>query len=253
MRTGKGRTFLSFAAACSVASLLACAAGMPKVPATPDAVITRADGYYKKGKTIQAAALYQAFIERYAGNDRVDYAQFMLGQTHFKSHDYALAAVDYQVLMTNYSYSEYVPQALFQSAVCAWKQSPRPQRDQKKTEEALSRFNQYLQTFPDGKLAGEAKEYVRKINAKLAQKAYDAAAWYYRQHDGVAALIYCDKIIDKYPDNPYWARAVYMKGDILLRRGEKDDAIQQFNKVLKYPGDLPVKREARQKLKEAGK
>jgi outer membrane protein assembly factor BamD len=245
---------LRVAVACVAALFLSsCVGGVPKVPATPDAVLARADEYSKKGKTIQAAALYQAFLERYAGHDRADYAQFMLAQTHFDSGDYQLAFVEYQVVMSNYSYSEYVGDALFQTGVCDWKQSPKVQRDQQKTTEALGRFSQYLQTFPDGPRSKEAKQYIRQINEKLAQKAYIAARWYYRQKNGKAAMIYCDKIIDSYPENRYWAQALYMKGDILLRRGQKDDAVAQFTRVLEYPGDLPVKHDAEARIKEARK
>ncbi len=245
-----GRSLL--AGVCLLVVLLAgCVGGASKIPGTPDAVLARADQYFNKGNNVRAATLYQQFVERYAGHDRADYAQFMLAESHFRGHDYPVASIEYQVLISNYGYSEYVDDALFEMGVCAWRQSPRAERDQTKTQEALSRFNQYLQTYPDGPHAQEAKDYIRRINEKLAKKAYTAARWYYRQKNGKAAMIYCDKVIDDYPDNRYWAEALYLKGDILLRRGEKEEAIRQFTQVLAYPEDLPVKRLAQSKLKEA--
>ncbi|HEX5131128.1 MAG TPA: outer membrane protein assembly factor BamD [Candidatus Krumholzibacteria bacterium] len=238
-------------AALALAVLAGCVGGMPKVPATPDAVLARAQEYQQKGKYVQAAALYQQFLERYAGHERADFAQFMLAETHFADGDYAQAAVDYQIVISSYGYSDYVDDALFKSGVCYWKQSPRPQRDQQKTMDALNRFNQYQQTFATGKHITEVDQYVREIHEKLAGKDYAAARWYFRQKNGAAAMVYCDKIIENYPDNRYYAMALYMKGDILLRRGQNEEAIKQFTRVLEYPEDLPVKRDAEAKIREA--
>ena len=60
--------------------LVGCAGGMPKVPATPPAVLERADDYLRRGKEREAIALYTQFIERYAGHERADYAQFQLAR-----------------------------------------------------------------------------------------------------------------------------------------------------------------------------
>jgi outer membrane protein assembly factor BamD len=251
MTRGRGGARAAHLVAAVLVVVSGCVGGMPKVPATPDAVLERAQDYQKRGKNVQAAALYQQFLERYAGHDRADFAQYMLAETHFADGDYALAAVEYQVLISNYGYSEYVDDALFKTGVCYWKESPRVQRDQQKSFDALSRFNQYRQTFPDGEYADQVERYVREINEKLARKEYAAARWYYRQKNGSAAMIYCDKIIESYPDNRYWAQALLLKGDILVRRGQNEEAIRQFTRVLDFPGDAGLRHQAEEKIRGA--
>lgn len=229
----------------------ACVGGMPRVPATPESVLKQADDLYHRGKITQALALYEKFLERYAGHDRADYAQYQVAGCHFEMRDYAVAAVDYQVVITNFGYSEWTDDALFQIGVCYWKDSPKVERDQQKSIDALSRFNQFVQTYPDSPRAPEAKKYIQEINRRLAEKAYIAARWYYRRHEGHAAIIYCDKAIDNYPDNLYWLQSLYLKGTILLARGENEDAVAQFTRIVQYPGDNPVKRAAEAKIKQA--
>jgi outer membrane protein assembly factor BamD len=221
-----------------------CVGGLPKVPATPESVLAQADEQFRRGKNREALSLYEAFVERYAGHDRADYAQFRLASCHFAMHDYALAAVEYQVVITNYGYSEWVDDALFQIGVCYWNEAPKPPRDQQKSVDALSRFSQFLQTYPDSPRAPEARAYVRQIHARLAEKAFTSARWYDRRHEFGAALIYCDKIIESYPENDYWVEALYLKGSILLNRGENESAIAQFTRILEYPEDHPRKRDA---------
>ena len=156
-------------------------------------------------------------------------------------------------MITNYGYSEWVDDALFQMGVCNWNEAPRYPRDQQKSVDALGRFNQFLQTYPDSPRAGEARAYVRQINERLAEKAYTAAKWYYRQREPKAAMVYCEKIIREYPDNKYWAEALLLKGQILEDRGDKDGAIEQYTQILAYPGDLAEKKTAEQRIQEARK
>lgn len=230
--------------------VMSCAGGMPKVPAAPDDVLARADDLLERRKHLQAVTLYQKFLESYIGHERSDYAQFKLGEAYLEGEEYELAAVEYQVLITNYGYSEWVDDAIFQSGVCLWRQAPRAPRDQQKSIDALSRFNQFLQTYPDHARAPEARAYVRQINARLAEKALTAARWYYRRREPKAALVYCDKVIDSYPENKYWAEAVYLKGVILLDRGQNEEAIAQFTRLLEYPDDA-LKRQAEEQIRQA--
>lgn len=245
------RRRVPFALALTAALCLACAGGMPKVPANPESILERADDLHRRGKNTQAAALYQAFIERYAGHERADYAQYQIGNCHFDLRDYSIAAVEYQVVITNFGYSEWVDESLFQIGVCYWRDAPNSARDQQKSVDALSRFSQFLQIYPDNARAPEARAYVRQINERLAEKAFASARWYQRQHAGQAAMIYCDKIIESYPENPIWVEALYMKGNILLARGENESAIAQYTRILEYPEDHPLKRSAQEKIRQA--
>jgi outer membrane protein assembly factor BamD len=203
-----------------------------------------------KGKHLQAVALYQKFLETYVGNERADYAQFKLAEAYLEGEEYELAAVEYQVLIVNYGYSEWVDEALFQTGVCLWRQAPRQERDQQKSMDALSRFSQFLQTYPDHPRAPDARAYVRDINARLAEKTLTAARWYYRRREPKAALVFCDKVIENYPGNRHWAEAVYLKGLILIDRAQNEEAIAQFTRLLDYPDDK-IKRDAAEQIKRA--
>jgi outer membrane protein assembly factor BamD len=237
-------------ACASLTAVVACTGGIPKVPATPEAVLERADDYQSRGKHTAAISLYQAFLDRYVGHERADYAQFKLAESHLATDQLPLAAVEYQVLITNYGYSEWVDDALFQIGVCYWREAPRAARDQQKAIDALSRFNQFLTTYPDNPRAAEARDYVRQIHTRLAEKAFTAAKWYYHRHEPMAAIVYCDKIIENYPDNPYWVEALYLKGIALSDRARYEEAMEQFKRILEYPGDHRLKRDAEARIRE---
>lgn len=231
---------------------MACAGGIPKIPDTPDSVLEKADDYYGRDRYFQASELYKAFIERYPGHDRSDYAQFRLADSYYRDGQYELAAVEYRVIVSRYGYSEYVDDALFQIGVCYFELAPRTDRDQAKTFEAAQMFEQFIQTFPSNSKVPEAREYIRKCHEKLAEKYMQSVKLYYRQGALRAVEIYCDKIIQDYPDNYYWAQAYYYKGMVRLIAGDNDTAAFCFRKVIEYGKDAgSLRYDAEERLKEA--
>lgn len=241
---------VSYIVALTAAVLIGCAGGMPKIPNTPEAILEKAEEYYEKNDYYKAQELYKAFLSRHPGHDRSDYAQFKLGESYYENKEYPLAAVEYQILMNNYGYSEYIDDALYKTGMCYFYESPKSQRDQQKAHDALSRFNQFLQTFPNSPLAPEVQAKITLIHAKLARKAFDNGYYYYRRKKWLAATIYFDKVLDNYPDNEYWARSAYFKAIIMEDRGETDDAIRYYSMVLTYPDDLRYKSSARARLEK---
>jgi len=196
-------------------------------------------------------ALYQKFLESYVGHERADYAQYKLAESYLQGEQYELAAVEYQVLITNYGYSEWVDDAIYQTGVCYWKEAARAERDQQKALDALSRFTQFLTTYPDNPRVPAAKECVRQINERLALKSLESARWYYRRKEPKAALVYCEKVINNYPDNKHWEEAMFLKGVILIDRAQDQEAIEQFTRLIEATKDPGMKRDAEAQIKKA--
>lgn len=236
------------------ALLAGCAGGIPSIPDTPEAILAKGDQYFKRKKCYQSQELFKAFLARYAGHDRSDYAQYLVAESYFCQEEYALAAVEYRILVTNYGYSEYADEGFFKEALCNYHQSPKSELDQAKAYEALSQFQQFVQVFRKSPLVPEANRYIALTQEKLARKELENAVFYYEHKRYVSALIYLDKIIEIYPNNTSWVRAKYLKARILVIRGEREDeAVELLHEVTQYPENLPVKKEAELLLKEIGK
>ncbi len=231
--------------------LAGCAAGIPSIPNTGDGIIEKGDRYFKNGRYFQAAELYKAYLARYAGQNSSDYAQFRLGESYFEDREYAVAAVEYRLLVTNYGYSEYVDEGYFKEALCNYRQSPKPDLDQTKTLEALSQFEQFVRVFGDSPLIPEAQTYIVEIHEKLARKDLDNAKFYMKGKRYLSAIIYLDKIINSYPDNVFWVEAKYLKAKALYIRGERlDEALVLLNEVIDYPESLRVQGDAKRLIKQ---
>lgn len=231
-----------------------CAGGIPSIPDSPEAILAKGDDYFKRKKCYQSMELFKAFLARYAGNERSDYAQYLLAESYFCQEEYALAAVEYRILVTNYGYSEYVDEGFFKEALCNYEQAPKAELDQSKAYEALSQFQQFVQVYRQSPLVPEANKYIALTQEKLATKELKNAVFYYGRKKYLSALIYLDKIIASYPNNPSWVQAKYLKARILVTRGEREDeAVELLREVVQYPEKLPVKKQAEILLEEIGK
>jgi outer membrane protein assembly factor BamD len=241
-----------FVLLCAVAA--GCAGGMPSIPDNPENILAKGDEYFKRKKCYQSMELYKAFLARYAGHERSDYAQYRMAESYFCQEEYALAAVEFRILVTNYGYSEYVDEGFFNEALCNYNQSPKTDLDQTKAFEALSQFQQFVQVYKQSPLVPEANKYIALIQEKLARKELDNAVFYFGRKKYLSALIYLDKIIENYPNNESWVRAKYLKAKILYVRGEREDeAVELLQQVMQYPENLRVKKEAEILLKEIRK
>jgi len=141
-----------FAGFAGFAGLVGCTGGVPSIPEAPNEILKKADGYFQRGKYWPSSELYKAFLAKYPGDDRSDYAQFMLAESYFNDEEYPLAAVEYRILVSNYGYSDYVDDGYFREGVCLYEQCPKPALDQTKCYEALDKFNRFVQIFPNSPL-----------------------------------------------------------------------------------------------------
>ncbi len=233
-----------------VVFLTAGCGGMPSIPKQSNAILAKANDNFENGRYFQSAELYKAFLAQFPGDDQSDFAQFRLAESYRLDKQYPLAAIEYQLVLSNYGYSEYVDDALFYTGVTFFEEMPAANKDLQKARDALSRFEQFQQTFPQSPLMPQALEYVQEIKKRLAEKDYRNASFYFGRKRFRAAIIYLDKVLENYPGNEYWARAAYMKGLIRLQQGEHDDAAKLFSDVVAYPQDVDVKSLAQEKLGE---
>ena len=119
--------------------------------------IAVADRLFDKGSFGSAAGEYKDFLATFAGDERSDYAQYRLAESYRLEGEYALAEVEYRILINDYGYSDWVDDAFFLEGVCAFRQTPRFERDQTKSYQALERLNRFLQMFPSSPRLAEAR------------------------------------------------------------------------------------------------
>lgn len=249
VRNSGGR---ALAAALGAALILASCGGPYTASrvAIPDEKLRIADDLFERGRYSAAAVEYKDFLAVFAGDERGDYAQFRVAECYRMAEDYALAGVEYRILINDYGYSEYVDDAFFLDGLCSLGMSQRAERDQTNTFDALTKIRRFLQLFPDSPRRPEAQRALDEIYDLLGKKAWDAAQLYLKRKMFGAAEIYLDKIFREFPETSWAARSWYYKGLIEERRGETTAAAEAYGKAVRSPHEIPEKRQAQARLRE---
>ena len=219
----------------------------------PDEKLRLADELYSKGKYTQAGIEYKDFLAVFAGDERGDYAQFMLAESYRGAKDFALAAVEYRILIADYGYSEYIDDAFYLEGLCAFEMSQRAERDQSSTYDAMMRINRFLEIFPNSPRREEALQVLADIHDVLGKKSFQSAKLYFRDKHYGAAAIYFRKVVDEFPETSWAGRSWYYLGYIQESRGETGLAAESYSLAVRSGHEFGEKRSASSRLRELAK
>lgn len=246
---GRARSALVFCA-CAAALVISC--GGPYTPKKVNLASDKlavADRLFEKGSYGRSALEYKDFLATFAGDERSDYAQFRLAESYRLDEQYALAEVEYRILMSDYGYSEYVDDAFFLDGLCAFRQAPRAERDQTKSYEALDRLNRFVQMFPSSSRLAEARGVIHDVHLRIGEKDFLGAKLYFSKKEHTAALVYLNKIIDLDPETVWAARSLYYRGRIEETRANVAAAADDYRRALSAKSGFPERKDAERRVR----
>jgi outer membrane protein assembly factor BamD len=137
-----------------------------------------------------------------AGAADVDDGIYLLGRCYLKTHDWALAAVEFERLLKDYPESDSSGSASFRLGEAYYGQSRKPDFDQEYTLKALEQWQSYLITYPDHWLNGGARGKILEARTRLAKKLVATGNLYMKLKYPEPARIYFQRVIDEFGDTP---------------------------------------------------
>jgi len=130
--------------------------------------------------------------------------------------------------------------ALFMQGKLSLAMKPHPDKDPANVNQAYQHFSRYLQIFPDGPHAAEAKEGIRACQNHLAAHEYSVAQFYFKRKAYRAALSRLEFLQRSFPDYKdmgevylLYARAYQALGD--------DTTAQEYFRMAREAGVTPEK------------
>lgn len=167
------------------------------------------DNDYEKAKEQFEVILLQDPASEFA-----DDAQFNLGETHYRNKEYRLAAFHYSRVLKDFPSSPYYKRALFLTGECYGKVSAQFEREQTQTESAIAQYRAFVQFFPSDSLTQVAQARIVELRTKLAQRDYSVANQYLDREEYKAAELYFQRVIDRYSDTEYYAKALQGREEV---------------------------------------
>jgi outer membrane protein assembly factor BamD len=153
---------------------------------------TLATELYKAGKFNKSIQLFEKVIPAYRGKPQMERIQFMLSDAYYQTKNYLLAAYHFDRFTKNYPKSTKKETASFMSAHSYYLSIPRASLDQSDTKTAIDSFQKFIDTYPNSNKITQANEYVKEMQLRLEQKAFDIAYQYYHTEHFKAAVIAFD-------------------------------------------------------------
>jgi outer membrane protein assembly factor BamD len=186
---------------------------------TPD--YPGAKGNYDKGNYIDAIPDFKAYIEQYPGTDLTDDALYYLGLCYIQEKDYALASAQFDRLLRDFPTSSLSPDALLELARCDDLQSHSAPLDQTETERALTRYNQFVDQYPEHARVAEAKARIQVLRDRMAEKLFRNGQLYAKLGRDKAAEFYLRRVVTEYPESKWKGQASQLLTQVVGRESRK--------------------------------
>jgi len=138
----------------------------------PNVIIKRAESFFDKEEYAEAVIEYQHFLDLHKVHQLAPYAQYRLGESHFKmikTHD----------------------------------------RDGSPVAQALAAFERLLRDFPGSRWEADAQEKIRACHNTQAQTALFVGKFYHRREAYLAATHRFEAILRDFPDHDVTEEALY--------------------------------------------
>ena len=215
--------------------------------------------YFAEGKKAldkkrypEAVEKFQKLVGSYPGSPLVADAQYLLAEAYFRSADYVNAVFEYQRLVDSYPSSQWVDEAQYQIGESYYHQRRRPELDQKETNDALVHFRLFIDDNPQSPLVDQARKRIEDCRSLLAQKLFLGGRLYQRQdHLDAAAALY-QKLLQDFPDTPWYWGTLAELGELAFKKGNLPEARGRWEEVLRETQDEKLKLRVQQRLTEIG-
>lgn len=241
------KRFMLILAACALLSASACS--LRQKPTGED--------YYAQGQLDFAQKEYKASIENYQHvidqfpfSPYAEDAEMKIGLAYYQQKDYAEAIGALDDFQRMHPTSQNLELVTYYIGLSYYDQIGREDQDQTKTEQALKRFQELEQRFPEGGFAELAHEKVAVCREMLARNEMVVGDYYYKRANFRAAESRFAELMQKYPDTPVAPDALFELGISLEKEGKKYSAAQAFTAVEKHFPDSNYAKRAAAELRK---
>lgn len=164
--------------------------------------------YYAQGYYNRSATLLSNVLTALKGTDRGEESLYLMALCNMKAHAYDAAAATFRKYYETYPKGRYVQEARFNCGKSLYIVTPEPKLDQTATYEAVTEFQNFIETFPNSPYRQQAQDYIFKLQDKLVEKEYLSAKLYYDLGDytgnGIngnynACIVTAQNAINDYP------------------------------------------------------
>ncbi len=168
---------------------------------------------YDKKKYSKAIRLFEQVAPAYRGKPQAENMFYMFAQSYYQTEQYYLAGYQFESFASSYPKSDRVEECAYLGAKSFANLSPVYSIDQTDTNKAITKLQDFIDTYPNSSFLAEANETLKKLTGKIEKKVFENAKQYNTISDHKAALIALDNFIADFPGTNLKEDALYYKLD----------------------------------------
>jgi outer membrane protein assembly factor BamD len=194
--------------------------------------------YYSQGEYFYNRKLYkgaidnyQHLIDQYPFSAYADQAELKIGMAYYQMKNYPEAINALTDFIRMHPTNKNLPMAQYYLAMSYFDQIPAPWQDQTVTRQAIEQFRTIERSYPESPFAELAHDRIAVCREVLARNEFMIGSYYQKRANYRAAESRLAELMEKYPETPVAAEALYNLGLTLEKEGKKYSAAQAFAAV----------------------
>lgn len=166
----------------------------------PQKILEAAYKYYEKEDYLKAQSLFDLVLSQFRGTKEAEKLFFHYAYTYYHLRQYELASHFFESFAATFAYSKLREEADFMAAYASYRLSPVFRLDQKATVNAIEKFQEFVNSFPNSERVAQCNELIDELRAKLEAKAFANSELYYKLEDYQAAIQSFENMLIEFPD-----------------------------------------------------
>lgn len=135
--------------------------------------------YFAEGQYNRSALLLQEVVKPLKGTDRGEESLYLMGLANLRARNYEAASNTFKTYYKSYPKGHYAEESRYNSGMALYLSVPEPKLDQSATYEAVTEFQNFIDTYPNSRLRADAQERIFELQEILVEKEYLTAKYYY--------------------------------------------------------------------------
>lgn len=164
-------------------------------------------GFIPASARTEGLEILDRVVERWPGSELAARALMMQADYYYGRGRFLEAQATYQIVVENYTKSEYYEKAMLRNAESTHAQYRGPLYDSGCLMDARLRYEQYRARYPQRAVDIGIQQRIARIRWQEAEKHYEIADFYRRTHQDEASRYYADYIQANWSETE-WARPI---------------------------------------------
>ena len=205
-----------------------------------------AEAYYEAGDFRRAKGLFEQLKPVYRGKPQSERIIFFYANCLLNTRSYISAAYEFESFTKAFPNSDKLEEAYYKIGYAYAEISPVYSLDQKDTNEALNKLQDYINRYSNSERMTEVNKLVEELLRKIERKSFENARQFYTIRDYKAAIKAIDNFIGDFPGTPFREEAMFVQyksaailaiNSVFSKKEKRlDDAIAYYEDFIRsYP------------------